>query len=93
MNQKLHKHLGHFTDPTQNLIKSVRICNKGNLPTGLLLRSCGYRYPQLTVLSRSAIVVWWRFCVVTLLFDFFVNVGAFVIGLSQISSFFSCLRA
>ena len=29
------------------------------------------------------------FYVVTLLFGFFVGVGAFVIGLSQISSFFS----
>ena len=49
---------------------------------------------QLTVLSRSAIVVlskfWWRFlcCHVDFL-DFSVGVGAFVTGLSQISSFFS----
>ena len=31
------------------------------------------------------------FCVVTLLFRFFWGVGAFVIGLSQISSFFSSI--
>ena len=30
---------------------------------------------------------WWCLCVVTLLLGFFVGVGAFVIGLSQISSF------
>ena len=34
---------------------------------------------------------WWRFCVVTLLFGFSVGVGAFVIGLSQISSCFPCI--
>ena len=30
---------------------------------------------------------WWRFCVVTLLYGFCVGVGAFVLLLSQISSF------
>ena len=42
---------------------------------------------QLIVITRSAIAVW-RFCVFSCFFDFSVDVGAFVIGLSQISSFF-----
>ena len=46
---------------------------------------------QLTVLSRSAIIVFcWCFIVLSRCFlDFSVGVWAFVIGLSQISSFFS----
>ena len=48
----------------------------------------------LIVLSRPQSVCnqsfWWRFCVVVLLSGFFsVGVGAFVICMSQISSFFS----
>ena len=43
-----------------------------------------------SVRNRCVIEVFrWRFCVVTLLFGFLVGVGAFVIWLSQISSFFS----
>ena len=48
--------------------------------------------PKLTVLSRSQSLCdrsfWWRLFVVTLLLGIAVGVGAFVIGLSQISSFF-----
>ena len=47
---------------------------------------------QLTVLSRSALVVQWKFlvafsCCYVAFWIFFVGVRAFVIGLSQISSF------
>ena len=46
---------------------------------------------SLSVHNRCVIEVFlWRLCVVTLLFGFSVGVGAFDIGLSQISSFFSC---
>ena len=45
-----------------------------------------------SVCSRCVIEVLVAFlCVVTLLFGFSVGVGAFVIGLSQISTFFSFL--
>ena len=45
---------------------------------------------QLTVLSRSAIVVFSKFFMLSrCFFDFSVGVGTFVTGLSQISSFFS----
>ena len=54
--------------------------------TGLTTPGVWLLLLPLTVLSRS---FWRRFCVVKLLFDFSVSVGAFVIGLSQISSFFS----
>ena len=35
---------------------------------------------------------WWRFCVVALLFYCSMGVGAFVIGLSKIPSFFSFIQ-
>ena len=59
-------------------------------PVGLLL------FLQLTVLSQSAIVVLSKFLVALFMlsrcfFYFSVGVGAFVIRLNQISSFFSIL--
>ena len=42
-----------------------------------------------SVRARCVINFWWHFCVATLLLDFSVGVGVFVIGLSQIPSFFS----
>ena len=51
---------------------------------------------QLTVLCRSAIVVWSKYLVAflccPLVFEFSVGIGVFVIGLSQISFFFSSWR-
>ena len=44
----------------------------------------------LIVVYRS---FWWRFCVVTLFLDFSVGEGTSVIGLCQISSFFSSICA
>ena len=52
---------------------------------------------QVIVLSRSAIVVlskfWWCLVLSRCVSDFSLGVGTFVIGLSQISSFFSFLKS
>ena len=47
--------------------------------------------PHCYDLSALIGCFWWRFYVVRLLFGFSVGVGVFVTGLSQISSFFSCI--
>ena len=73
---------------------TFEVSGKVRIPKTGLTTSVGWLSgPELIVLSRFAITVQSKFlvafCVVALLFGFSVGVGAFVIGLSQISSFFS----
>ena len=42
-----------------------------------------------SVRNRCAIEFWWHFCVVILLLKCYVGLVAFVIGMSEISTFFS----
>ena len=69
--------------------------NVGIPQTGLITPVGWLSSPQLTVLSRSSIAVYSKFLVAVFLvlsrcfLHFSIDVGVFVIGLSQISSFFS----
>ena len=77
---------------------AVAVSGKVGCPlTGLTTPVGWLLLPQLTVLSRSIIVVYFSlfggvFLLSRCFLDFSVGVGTFVLGLSQISSFFSCLN-